>query len=98
VRAATSALGALFLVVGVGCSLPVSHECEIYMACQAHYDETEGQAERNVNMFRAEGVCWESEELADECTVTCLQRTEELHDLLVESEDEIGPCVSTAES
>lgn len=76
-----------------GCSLPQTDECVRYIDCQAHYDELENRQPKNVNMFLAEGVCWESEELSDECTATCVERTYELYELLEAGEDDTGPCV-----
>lgn len=87
------AFASLLLLVGSGCSLPVTDECLTYMDCQAHYDELEGQEATNVNMYKAEGVCWENEDLAQECTATCVERTYELYDLLDAGGDDTGPCL-----
>lgn len=74
---------------------PQSEECQQYLECQVHYEEELSLPETQVNRFKADGVCWESQELADDCTTTCRRRMAQYIVDLQEAEKEPGPCVNT---
>jgi hypothetical protein len=88
-----AALGWLVVVTVCACGVNQSPACEQYVACQTYYEEEfEKLNPRNTNRYQPDGVCWENDELAEECTQSCLAATQALLDTLTFEEREPGPC------
>lgn len=80
------------LVALVGGCYPQSEECAQYVECQVHYEETLSLPEVQTNRFKPDGVCWESESLAQDCTDECVTRITTRVIDLEEAEEDLGPC------
>lgn len=93
-RRILTALGAVFVVGGslAACGVGQTPECEIYVSCQEHFDQVRNRNPANVNIYRPDGVCWENRELADDCTLECIEGTEDLVEKLTNTDDDLGPC------
>lgn len=74
------------------CGVAQSEDCQHYLACQAHYDESFNREPPNTNLFQPDGVCWESDDLADECSAACRTRTQNLVERLNEEAVDLGDC------
>ena len=76
----------------VSCGVPQSEECQQYIECRRWYEAVFNRPEKQLNIYQAEGVCWENDQLADDCSETCTLETRELSDKLVDSQEALGPC------
>lgn len=83
------------LTAAFAACVPQSEECVQYLECQVHYEEELSLPETQTNRFQPDGVCWESEELADDCTATCRGRMAQYVVDLQEAEKDRGPCENT---
>ncbi len=81
----------LGLVLGAGC-VPQSEECIQYIDCQVHYEEALSLPETDTNRFKPDGVCWENDSLATDCTATCVGRMAQYVVDLEEADEDVGPC------
>jgi hypothetical protein len=81
-------------VVAIGaCSVPVSPECEQYVACAEYYYATlEIDGEADVEAYVEGGDCWRSAEVADVCSTQCTDTTTAMATALDVSGEEMGPC------
>lgn len=84
----------LFLVCGVGaCGLPPSEICQQYLECQDHHDEVlDRPAASDTNIYRADGTCWENDDLAERCNEVCEERLIALRIRLTDRSQDLGPC------
>lgn len=85
-------VAAAILGLAGACGVVSSPECEAYVQCQEHYDTVRNRDPSEVNKYLPDGICWESQDIADDCTAECSIETEELRDLLTESNDALGAC------
>ena len=81
----------LLLLTGWGCTEP-TQECKTFIACRAYYEGAFSLPALNVNRFRSEGVCWESQDLADACTEECVSLTDGMREDLIDALKPAGPC------
>lgn len=79
-------------VLFLGCGVPQSEECEQYIECRRWYEAVFNRPEKQLNIYQEEGVCWENEQLAEDCSETCTLETEQLLDKLIDAQETIGPC------
>lgn len=75
-----------------GCGVGQSEECQRYLACQAHYDEVFDRNPGQTNIYQPDGTCWETQDLADACSLACLERMEDLRDTLEAEEEPLEEC------
>ena len=79
----------------LACGVPQSEECAQYIECRRWYEAVFNRPQKQVNVYEADGVCWENEELASDCSKTCLDETRNLYDKLIEAEEAGGACTDS---
>jgi len=85
---------ALFLLLTLigGCGVAQTEECQQYLACQAYFDNLFERDPADTNLYQPDGVCWENDDLARECSFACLSKTSDLVERLEAEDEELGDC------
>jgi hypothetical protein len=81
------------IALGSACGLPPSEICQQYLECQDHHDEVlDRPPASDTNIYRADGTCWENDDLAERCDEVCEERVLALRERLVDRSQNLGPC------
>jgi hypothetical protein len=78
--------------ISVGCGAPQSGECEKYIECRRWYEAVFNRPQKELNVYEPDGVCWENDDLASDCSAACEDETQTLNEKLVEANEAAGAC------
>ncbi len=90
-----SIIGLCFLpLVLAACGTGQSDICKQYISCEKHAAEIFQRAEMQTFAYGPNAICWETDELANDCNTLCEDTVTSLRDSLNDKDLELGPCAA----
>ena len=73
------------LVFCISCGEPQSDECAQYIQCRRWFEAVFNRPEKQLHVYEPDGICWENEELASDCSQACTDERRALHEKLTDA-------------